>query len=65
MLEIRFVNDGQGGLQLQQRTRQPVVDASGAFCGFGEWSDWSSVPVVHGAGALRSAVDVFDTRDSR
>jgi hypothetical protein len=65
MLEIRFVNDGQGGLQLQQRTRQPAVDASGAFCGFGEWSDWASVPVVHGESALRSAVDVFDTRDSR
>jgi len=65
MLEIRFVNDGQGGLQLQQRTRQPVADYSGAFCGFSEWSDWSSVAVVHGEGELRSALDVFDTRSSR
>jgi hypothetical protein len=59
MLEIRFVADGKGGLQLQQRTRHPVVDASGAFCGYGQWSDWASVPVVHDPSELRSAVDDF------
>lgn len=46
--ELRMMT-GDGGLwQLQFRTRQPVVDASGAFCGFGEWSEWSDVPTVRG-----------------
>lgn len=46
--ELRMMT-GDGGLwQLQFRTRQPVVDASGAFCGFGDWTDWSDVPTVRG-----------------
>ena len=63
MLEIRWVTDGDGTLQLQQRARLPVVDASGAFCGFGLWSEWVAVPIVHREDAMRSTVDVFDTRD--
>lgn len=65
MLEIRWVNDGDGNLQLQQRTRQPTVDASGAFCGFADWSEWEAVPIVHCEDAMRLTVDVFDTREAR
>jgi hypothetical protein len=65
MLEIRLVNDGDGNLQLQQRVRIIYTDASGAFCGFGEWRQWEAVPIVHANDAMRSAVDVFDTREAR
>ena len=61
MLEIRWVDVGGGNLQLQQRTRVPQVDVSGAFCAFTAWSDWSAVPVVHGNIHARSVVDVFET----
>lgn len=60
MIEIRWVDDGSGNWQLQQRIRQPVADASGALCGLGDWSEWSAVPVVHGPQA--SGVDVFTTK---
>lgn len=63
MFELRYVADADGFWQLQFRTRQPVVDASGAFCGFGLWSDWSAVPVIHGE--HKSIVDVYDTRDGK
>jgi hypothetical protein len=49
VIELQFVDCGIDGLQLQQRTRLPVVDASGAFCGFGEWGEWKAVPVVSAA----------------
>lgn len=65
MNEVRWVTDGQGNMQLQHRTRTVQVDASGAFCGFGEWSGWSAVPIVHDAKQVRSAIDEFDTRSSR
>ncbi len=43
MLELRLcVSDG-GEWQLQQRTREFAVDASGAFCGFGDWSEWTEI----------------------
>lgn len=47
MIELRWLVDGQGRLHLQQRTCQVCVDASGAFCDFGEWSAWEPVPIVH------------------
>lgn len=31
---------------LEYRQKQPVVDASGAFCGYSEWSEWLLVPTV-------------------
>lgn len=62
MIEIRWVDIGGGNLQLQQRTRLPRVDGNGAFCDFAEWSDWSAVPIVHGAIHATPAVDVLDSR---
>lgn len=50
MLEIRLADCG-GFMQLQQRTREPIVDASGAFCGFTQWGPWIAVAIYHG-GAL-------------
>ena len=64
MLEIRLVNCGGGNLQLQQRTREPIVDASGAFCGFTKWGPWVPVPIHYGSDLEQSAVHVFDTRDA-
>jgi len=43
MIEIRWL--GGVNRKLQQRTREVQVDASGAFCGFTEWSEWSDVPI--------------------
>lgn len=62
MIEIRWVDAGGGNLQLQQRTRMPVGDASGAICGFTAWSDWVAVTIVHDPSAVVSVVDVFPTR---
>lgn len=62
MIEIRWARCGDG-LQLQQRTRLPCADINGAFCGFAEWSPWVAVPIVHGDGAERPVVDIFDTRN--
>ena len=62
MIEIRWVQDDQGFVQLQQRTRTFCADASGVFCGFGEWSDWVAVPVVHDPFAFTDTTDVFNTR---
>lgn len=41
MIELRWNN----GI-LEQRTRVPRTDATGAFCDFTEWTDWHPVPVV-------------------
>lgn len=38
--EMRIVVDENGFGVLQYRLRIPQVDASGAVCGFGEWSEW-------------------------
>lgn len=65
MIEIRWVKDYQGFMQLQQRTRNVCVDAAGAFCQFTEWSEWQAVPIVHDPHAFEDVVDVFDTRSSR
>ena len=62
MIEIRWVNVGDGNLQLQQRTRIPRVDGSGAFCDFTAWSEWAAVPIVHDPRQVASVVDVFPTR---
>lgn len=45
MIELRWIVRGDFS-QLYQRTRQMTVDASGAFCGFTEWSEWTLVPMV-------------------
>ena len=47
MIQIRLVDDGAGGFQLQQREREPLVDAAGAFCGFGVWSEWQAVAILY------------------
>lgn len=62
VLEIRIVQFNDGSSQLQQRTRLPQVGASGAFCGFSEWSDWAAVEIVIGDQHARPVVEVFDTR---
>jgi hypothetical protein len=62
MVEIRWVDCGGGNLQLQQRTREPIMDAAGAFCGFTKWGPWTAVPIHHGNDLEQSAVHVFDTR---
>lgn len=61
MYELRWVVvDEEGGdLQLQFRTRGMQTDASGAVCGFSDWSDWVAVPIVHGKRHAVSVVDVF------
>lgn len=46
MIELRLAISVEGGLQLQQRTRTVVTDASGAFCGFSDWSEWTAVSLV-------------------
>lgn len=47
MIELRWVLAEEClPNRLQQRTKTPVVDASGAFCGWGEWSAWTDVPLV-------------------
>lgn len=65
MIEIRWVTDGKGNLQLQQRTRLICSDAAGAFCEFTEWSEWQSVPIVHDEQAVRSVLDEFGTQSAR
>ena len=65
MVEIRWVKDNQGFMQLQQRTRGICRDASGAFCELTEWSEWQAVPIVHDPHEFVNVVDVFDTRSSR
>lgn len=62
MNEIRWVADGRGNMQLQHRTRGFQIDASGAFCGVTEWSEWSAVPIIHNSDAIRPIIDEFDTR---
>lgn len=62
MIEIRWVTDDSGSMQLQQRTRSVFVDAAGAFCGFAEWSDWQAVPIVHDSNAFADFADVFGTK---
>lgn len=64
MNEIRWVTDGKGNMQLQFRTRSVRVDASGAFCQFTDWSEWSAVPLVHDEKLFRSYVDEFPGRES-
>lgn len=32
--------------QLEIRHRPFVVDASGAFCGLGEWGEWHPIPDI-------------------
>ena len=46
MIELRWYDYGNRTL-LQYRTRQMTMDASGAFCGFSEWSEWMLVPTEH------------------
>lgn len=46
MIELRQVNCGDGSFRLEQRTRNVTCDASGAFAGFTEWSEWGPVPTV-------------------
>lgn len=46
MIELRWVESDGGCMQLQQRTCGVQVDASGAFCGFGDGSEWTAVPTV-------------------
>ncbi len=58
MVEIRWVTDGEQ-MQLQQRTRNFTVDASGAFCGVGDWSEWEAVEVVHSENQLVLNRDSF------
>jgi len=62
MIEIRWVNVGDGNLQLQHRTRIPRVDGNGAFCDFTAWSEWAAVPIVNDPRQVASVVDVFPTR---
>lgn len=45
MIELQWVMT-HNTPQLCQRTREIVVDASGAFCGFTEWSEWTPVPTI-------------------
>ena len=58
MIELRWM-----GRQLQYRTREPLIDASGAFCGVSDFGDWKAVgerrvmpPFVK---ASRSVVSAF------
>lgn len=62
-IEIRWVSDSKGNMQLQQRTRQPVVDVAGAFCGYSDkWSDWSAVPILYDSEELRPVVHVYKAK---
>jgi hypothetical protein len=61
MFELRWVNDGDGNLQLQHRSRGFQVDAYGAFCAVTAWGDWEAVPIVHASDAVVSTVDVFQS----
>lgn len=49
MLQLRWVNDGNGNLTLEQRYRGFQVDVNSAFCGFTEWSSWGPLQVIHEA----------------
>jgi len=60
MLDLRWVANRDGDLQLQFRTRGMRVDANGAFCDFDEWTDWAAVPIVHFPERVLPTVDVFD-----
>jgi hypothetical protein len=42
--QLRWLFNGQHVPVLQCRSRPFVVDASGAFCGLGEWCEWATVP---------------------
>lgn len=41
--ELKYIMGVMGPI-LYYRTRGFVVDASSAFCGFTEWSEWMPVP---------------------
>ena len=45
MVELRLLDTGMEKM-LQYRTRQTVVDASGAIVGFGDWDAWRVVETV-------------------
>ena len=57
MVELRFVApDGTAELsavRLQYRALFPNVDASGALCPPGAWSEWRDVPTVTESDAAR------------
>lgn len=50
MLELRWVEFGPNR-QLEYRYLVPAVDASGALCPGGTWSDWQVAPTVSGDAA--------------
>ena len=53
MFELRYAKDGK---QLQIRVQNPMVDASGAICGFG-WGNWQAVPVVPDAEVIPTDIE--------
>lgn len=47
LIELRRALDWSGSKEyIQQRKAMPVVDASGAIVGFGEWGEWEFLPRV-------------------
>ena len=46
-IELRIVEFGKNR-QFEYRYQLPSVDASGAFCPPGVWSDWQVAPVIDG-----------------
>lgn len=46
MIEIRWVNITKTNRQLEFRFITPCVDASGALCPGGEWSNWQVVKSI-------------------
>lgn len=59
LVQMRMIDNGTGAFILQWRSVQPMADASGAICGFGDWGEWQTVPTVHVGEKAASLVDSF------
>lgn len=63
MLEIRWVRDDQGYIQLQQRKRELVSGSAGGFSRFTAWSDWEAVPIVQDFFEFKEVKEVTGTNN--
>lgn len=69
MVELRIVIVSSYITKLQYRFITPNVDASGALCPPGEWSEWKDVPTISAqeAGLSPAALSALhkDTSDAK
>lgn len=52
MIEIRWVNNHNIGLQLQYRKRKPIY-FFGLYFGYFRWSEWVAAPIVQNVNEIK------------